>query len=209
METGVRCRATAGIGRVQTRSFEKASDAVMESASSNQELEVSILRISTVLTVAYAIVGMRSPSFATDDVMVTPQRRRCDRVCSDLHRSKIHQPPNEIYQYGYAKYEPFAAVDGLLIMAVCAGSIATSIQDIIHPMVKYLQLIIVYPSSAYSSAGFGLYMCQRTQSSTVLQADGAMDHRGIIAAVRYVWCVRFDVERCGAVEFRRSRRASF
>ena len=99
----------------------------MESASSNQELEVSILRISTVLTVAYAIVGVAIAVICDSmTLMVDALYSVVDVIVSVMAIfivRKIHQPPNEIYQYGYAKYEPFmTAVDGLLIMAICAGS---------------------------------------------------------------------------------------
>ncbi len=92
---------------------------------------------------------------------------------------KIHEPPNESYDYGYAKYEPFmTAVDGLLIMAICAGSIVTSIQDIIHPEpVKHIDLIIIYSFvSIFICIGFGLYMrtIAKKISSEVLAADGQL-----------------------------------
>ena len=92
---------------------------------------------------------------------------------------KINEPPNENYHYGYAKYEPFmTAVDGLLIMAICAGSIVTSIQDIIHPEpVKHIRLIIIYSFvSIFICIGFGLYMrvIGKKISSEILTADGQL-----------------------------------
>lgn len=46
---------------------------------------------------------------------------------------KIHLPPDESYNFGYHKYEPLtAAVQNVLIVAVCIVSIKFAIQDIIH-----------------------------------------------------------------------------
>ena len=48
--------------------------------------------------------------------------------------SKIHLPPDDVYNFGYGKYEPLTVVaQGLMIIAVCAVSIKFAIQDIIHP----------------------------------------------------------------------------
>jgi len=172
----------------------------MVSASSDQELEISVLRISSVLTVAYAIVGIAIAIICDSmTLMVDALYSVVDVIVSVMAIfivRKIHQPPNEVYQYGYAKYEPFmTAVDGLLIMAICAGSIATSIQDIIHPdPVSYLQLIILYSFiSIFICVGFGLYMrvTGTRISSALLQADGELwIIEGIISAGV---CVAFGV----------------
>jgi cation diffusion facilitator family transporter len=46
---------------------------------------------------------------------------------------KIHQPPDEWYNFGYNKYEPLtAAIQNALIIAVCVVSIKFAVQDIIH-----------------------------------------------------------------------------
>jgi len=46
---------------------------------------------------------------------------------------KIHKPADEIYNFGYGKYEPFtASIQGILIFATCVFSIKIAIQDIIH-----------------------------------------------------------------------------
>lgn len=46
---------------------------------------------------------------------------------------KVHQPPDDLYHFGYDKYEPFtAAVQGGLIMATCLVSIKFAVQDIVH-----------------------------------------------------------------------------
>ena len=46
---------------------------------------------------------------------------------------KIHQPPDDLYNFGYHKYEPLtAAVQNGMIIVVCVVSIKFAIQDIIH-----------------------------------------------------------------------------
>lgn len=46
---------------------------------------------------------------------------------------KIHRPPDEIFNFGYEKYEPFTvAVQNGLIIATCLVSVKFAIQDIIH-----------------------------------------------------------------------------
>lgn len=46
---------------------------------------------------------------------------------------KIHQPPDESFNFGYSKYEPLTVVaQGGLIIATCLISIKFAIQDIIH-----------------------------------------------------------------------------
>jgi cation diffusion facilitator family transporter len=92
---------------------------------------------------------------------------------------KIQEPPNPHYNYGYAKYEPFmTAVDGLLIMAICAGSIVGSVQDIVHPEpVKHVEAIIIYSFiSIFICIGFGLYMKSIGDriSSELLKADSQL-----------------------------------
>jgi len=172
----------------------------MKSASTNQELEVSILRISSLLTVVYAIVGIVMAVICDSmTLMVDALYSVVDVVVSVMAIfivRKIHQPPNEIYQYGYAKYEPFmTAVDGLLIMAISFGSIASSIQDIVNPdPVNYLQLIILYSFiSIFVCIGFGMYMRATGSriSSAVLRADGELwILEGIISAGV---CVAFGI----------------
>lgn len=46
---------------------------------------------------------------------------------------KIHQPPDDSYNFGYNKYEPLtAAIQSGLIIATCIVSIKFALQDIIH-----------------------------------------------------------------------------
>lgn len=46
---------------------------------------------------------------------------------------KVHNPPDESYNFGYHKYEPLTvAIQNLLIVATCAMSIKFAVQDIVH-----------------------------------------------------------------------------
>src|SRR5262245_63143967 len=155
----------------------------MDSRRSDQILEVSILRISSVLTVAYAIVGVAIAIICDSmTLMVDALYSVVDVVVSVLAIfivRKLHEPPNSYYHYGYAKYEPFmTAVDGLLIMAICAGSIVASIQDIVHPEpVQRVELIILYSFvSIFICIGFGWYMnvIGNRIGSEVLRADSEL-----------------------------------
>lgn len=93
--------------------------------------------------------------------------------------SKINQPPNEKYHFGYAKYEPFmTALEGILITAVCLSTVALSIQDIAHPEpVKHPNLIIWYSFiNIFISFGIGLYerpIGKRT-GSEIVKADSEL-----------------------------------
>ena len=172
----------------------------MDRRSSDLQKEVWVLRISTILTVVYALVGV-AIAIAADSMtlMVDALYSVVDVIVSVLAIfvvRKIHEPPNPNYHYGYAKYEPLmTAVDGLLIMAICAGSIAMSIQDIVHPEpVKHLELIIIYSFvSIFVCIGFGLYMkfIGNRISSEVLKADSQLwIIEGVISAGV---CVAFGI----------------
>lgn len=46
---------------------------------------------------------------------------------------KIHSPPDEIFNFGYEKYEPFTVViQGALIITTCVISMKFAVQDILH-----------------------------------------------------------------------------
>lgn len=46
---------------------------------------------------------------------------------------KIHSPPDEIFNFGYEKYEPFTVViQGALIITTCVISMKFALQDILH-----------------------------------------------------------------------------
>lgn len=48
--------------------------------------------------------------------------------------NKIHRPADEMYNFGYGKYEPLTAfIQGILIISTCVFSIKFAVQDIVHP----------------------------------------------------------------------------
>jgi len=141
------------------------------------------LRISTILTVIYAVIGIFIAILSDSlTLFVDALHSVVDVVVSVLAIfvvRKIQEPPNPHYNYGYAKYEPFmTAVDGLLIMAICAGSIVGSVQDIVHPEpVRHVEAIIIYSFiSIFICIGFGLYMKSIGDriSSELLKADSQL-----------------------------------
>jgi cation diffusion facilitator family transporter len=154
-----------------------------DSTMQNRAKELFVLRISTILTVLYAVVGIFIAILCDSlTLFVDALHSVVDVIVSVLAIfvvRKIREPPNPHYNYGYAKYEPFMiAVDGLLIMAICAGTIVGSIQDIVHPEpVKRLELIIIYSFvSIFICTGFGLYMkgVGDRISSELLKADSQL-----------------------------------
>ncbi|MFA6601058.1 MAG: cation diffusion facilitator family transporter [Candidatus Omnitrophota bacterium] len=127
--------------------------------------ELEILRFATGLTIAYAVVGviiailcdsitlMLDGLYGVADVVVS--------LISIFVVRKIHEPPNSKYHYGYAKYEPFmTAVDGILIITICAGTILSSIQDFVNPEpMANVSLAVIYSfASFFICCGFGLFV---------------------------------------------------
>jgi len=89
---------------------------------------------------------------------------------------KIHQPADEIYNFGYAKYEPLTVViQSILIIATCVVSMKFAIQDIVHPedIVSYgLPVIGTFVSGTIAlSIGFYLRMAGRHSRSRMLKTS--------------------------------------
>jgi cation diffusion facilitator family transporter len=90
---------------------------------------------------------------------------------------KIHSPPDEIFNFGYEKYEPFTVVlQGCLIITTCAISIKFAVQDIIHAESMKNYWMPVLASSISVVAGFGivlfLRMAAKRSGSSMLHAAG-------------------------------------
>lgn len=145
--------------------------------------ELSILKISAALTIIYGLVGvtlavicdsvtlMLDGLYAVADVIVS--------FLAIMVVRKIHQPPDEKYHFGYAKYEPFmTAVDGMLIVTICAATIVTGIQDIIHPEpMSKIHLAIIYALISFIVCiGFGTYMKRMAKRcrSSILSIDSQL-----------------------------------
>ena len=145
--------------------------------------ELFVLRVSTVLTIIYGVVGV-TIAIACDSMtlMLDGLYGIADIVVSFLAIAvvrKIHLPPNDKYHFGYAKYEPFmTAVDGILIITICSATIFSSIQDIMHPEpMDNVHLAIIYSFvSVFICTGFGIYMklAGKRCRSTILPADAQL-----------------------------------
>jgi cation diffusion facilitator family transporter len=145
--------------------------------------ELLVLKISTVLTIIYGLVGVTIAVMCDSmTLMLDGLYGVADIVVSFLAIAvvrKVHLPPNEKYHFGYAKYEPFmTAVDGILIITICSATVFSSIQDIIHPEpMDNVHLAIIYSFiSVFICIGFGIYMKQvgRRCQSTILPADAQL-----------------------------------
>ncbi|HBC89491.1 MAG TPA: hypothetical protein DCZ94_21345, partial [Lentisphaeria bacterium] len=146
----------------------------------NREKEISLLKVSAGLTVAFAILGVLM-AVGTDSMslLIDGLYGVADMIISIAAVfvvRKIHAPPDKNYHFGYAKLEPFlTGLNGTLILCLCGCTILTSVQDIMHPEpVRHLYLIIVYSFiSMLICVFFGVYMrrCGRVWRSEVLLVD--------------------------------------
>jgi cation diffusion facilitator family transporter len=74
---------------------------------------------------------------------------------------KVHEPANQRYQFGYAKYEPLmTTVEGVLLDGACVGAIIYSARDLIHPdPVESAYIIVIYQAASFLlSVIFGWWM---------------------------------------------------
>ncbi len=75
---------------------------------------------------------------------------------------KIHSPPDEIFNFGYEKYEPFTVVlQGCLIITTCVISIKFAVQDIIHAESMKNYWMPILASSISVLAGFCIVLFLR------------------------------------------------
>jgi len=145
--------------------------------------ELFILKLSTVLTIIYGITGVTIAVICDSmTLMLDGLYGIADIIVSFLAIlvvRKIRLPPNDRYHFGYAKYEPFmTAVDGILIVTICAATIFSSIQDIAHPEpIDNVHIAIIYSlMSVFICIGFGIYMKQAGKRcrSSILSADAQL-----------------------------------
>jgi len=146
-------------------------------------MELAVLKISTALTVVYGVIGVSIAVVCDSMTMMLDGLYGVADVVVSLFAiavvRKIHMPPNERYHFGYAKYEPFmTALDGILIVTICAATIFSSFQDIMHPDPMHnVHLAVIYSFiSFFICTGFGLYMKQvgKRCRSTILPADAQL-----------------------------------
>lgn len=150
---------------------------------SSESHELFILKLSAALTIIYGIVGVTIAILCDSlTLMLDGLYGVADIVVSFLAIMvvrKVHLPPDEKYHFGYAKYEPFmTAVDGILIVTICAATVFSSIQDIIHPEpMDNIHLAVIYSLvSFFICSGFGIFMKRAGKRchSTILQADAQL-----------------------------------
>jgi cation diffusion facilitator family transporter len=79
--------------------------------------------------------------------------------------SKIHRPPDEFFNFGYDKYEPFTVVgQGFLIIATCVIGVKFAIQDLIHPEEIKNFYIPVIATAVTGLIGFCIFLYVRRES---------------------------------------------
>jgi len=132
--------------------------------------EVKILRLSLMFTIIFAIAGVAVAIICDSLTMMLDGLYGVADVIISLLAifvvRKINEPPNDKYHFGYAKFEPLmTSIEGTLVMAICAGSIVASIQDIIHnDPIKNIPVVLWYSLiSTFMCIGCGLYMKSKSK----------------------------------------------
>ena len=132
------------------------------SAQSQEDLA---LRLSLVLTVLFGIAAVAIALLSDSQVMtLEAMTAAIDIVVCILAifvARKVHEPANQRYQFGYAKYEPLmTTVEGVLLAGACVGAIIYSVQDILHPdPVDSPHVIVIYQAASFLlSVLFGWWM---------------------------------------------------
>jgi cation diffusion facilitator family transporter len=132
---------------------------------SAQAQEILSLRLSLILTVLFACAAVAIALFSDSETMTLEAiTAGIDIVVAFLAifvARKVHEPANQRYQFGYAKYEPLmTTVEGVLLAGACVGAIVYSVRDLIHPdPVEDPQLIVIYSAASFLlSVLFGRWM---------------------------------------------------
>ena len=145
--------------------------------------EIDALRVSSVLTVFFAVGAVIIALFSDSETMTLEAMSGVVDVvisvlCIFVIR-KVHQPADRHYHFGYAKYEPLmTTVEGVLVTAVCASAAGYAIRDLIHPdPVANTRLVIVYSLFSFLvSVVFGAWMKRvgRRTTSQLVQAEAEL-----------------------------------
>jgi cation diffusion facilitator family transporter len=132
---------------------------------SAQSQEILALRLSLVLTVLFAGAAVAIALFSDSETMTLEAiTAGIDIVVAFLAifvARKVHEPANQRYQFGYAKYEPLmTTVEGVLLAGACVGAIVYSVRDLIHPdPVEDPRLVVIYSAASFLlSVLFGKWM---------------------------------------------------
>src|SRR6202171_5060319 len=137
----------------------------MKPQSSAESQEIRALRLSLVLTVLFGFAAVAIALFSDSETMTLEALTAgIDIVICFLAifvARKVHEPANERYQFGYAKYEPLmTTVEGVLLAGACVGAIVYSPRDLIHPdPVESAYIIVIYQAASFLlSVVFGSWM---------------------------------------------------
>jgi cation diffusion facilitator family transporter len=135
---------------------------VTRSAQSQEDLA---LQLSLVLTVLFGIAAVAIALLSDSQVMtLEAMTAAIDIVVCILAifvARKVHEPANQRYQFGYAKYEPLmTTVEGVLLAGACVGAIIYSARDLLHPdPVESAYVIVIYQAASFLlSVLFGWWM---------------------------------------------------
>ena len=130
-----------------------------------EQEEVRVLRLSTILTVLFALGAVAVALISDSETMTLEAMSGVVDVLMSLLAifvvRKIHEPANSRYHFGYAKYEPLMiGLQGTLVAAVCLAAIAYAVRDLMHPdPVDEPHLVIIYALAGFAvSVVFGAYM---------------------------------------------------
>ena len=116
--------------------------------------EIDALRVSSVLTVAFAVGAVIIALFSDSETMTLEAMSGVVDVvisvlCIFVIR-KVHQPADRHYHFGYAKYEPLmTTVEGVLVTAVCASAVQAGAKLAKMPIV----MLMAAPSSYQEAPG--------------------------------------------------------
>ncbi len=132
---------------------------------SAQSQEIRALRLSLALTVLFACGAVAIALFSNSETMTLEAiTAGIDIVVAFLAifvARKVHEPANQRYHFGYAKYEPLmTTVEGVLMAGACVGAIVYSVRDLIHPdPVEDAYLVVIYSAASFLfSVLFGKWM---------------------------------------------------
>ena len=127
--------------------------------------ELLALRLSLALTILFTISALAISLVSDSETMsLEAMSGLVDVVVSLLAlfvARKLHEPANDRYHFGYAKYEPLMiGLEGTLIATVCLTAIAYAVRDLVHPdPVDAPLLVIGYSMEGFlMSVSFGAYM---------------------------------------------------
>ncbi|MDD5020374.1 MAG: cation diffusion facilitator family transporter [Candidatus Omnitrophica bacterium] len=107
---------------------------------------------------------------------------------------KIHMPPDQFFNFGYEKFEPFTAViQGIAIVLSCVFSSYFAIQDIVHAedIVRYdiPMYVSLFSGTVALLNAFFLRRISRATHSTVLQVSSL--HWLMDGSLSFAMCAGF------------------